>query len=104
MTSTSASANSASIAEIKQRYRNSMPDKASELTRLIATLSGVDMSAANLQETHAYLHRLAGSSGMYGYDELSQCCQSTIVFIQHQRQAETIAGLQSLLELLEQYA
>ena len=94
---------SVGIDAIKKRYRNSLPDKAEELTQCMIALTVEQSSDHDLQAAHAFLHRFAGSSGMYGYDELSVQCQLAIEAIQESDRAKVLAQLQQLKQLLERY-
>ncbi|RBP49258.1 Hpt domain-containing protein [Arenicella xantha] len=99
------SVESPTIVALKQRYKASLPEKIEELVLHIAALNAEGGNGReSLQELHGFLHRLAGSTGMYGYDDLSALCQSGIKFIQQEDLNNLAAELQRLREMLEQYA
>ena len=67
------------IAAIRARYQSSLTEKLQLLSTRIDSLSKArDEQASDLarQELRENLHKLAGSSGMYGYDDISLLCRS----------------------------
>lgn len=67
-------ADSARLAQLHERFRASLPQKSEELkTRWRAVASN---DAYALDELLRYVHRLAGSTGMYGYEELARLARS----------------------------
>lgn len=82
-----------------------------ELDRRLAEQEASVLSEALLREAHDLMHRLAGSGGSFGFDELSrqaraleQAAQTWLLAEQPLREAEWQAwksGVQSLRRLLE---
>lgn len=95
---------STSIEAIKDRYRHSLPDKANELRALIKKLKRDPVAEQALVNAEAFLHRLAGSSGMYGYDAICECSQSSLGMLQQGQLAAAALAMQELTELLDRSA
>lgn len=92
------------IAAIKLRYQQSFAEKAEVIAEhLAAHLTGED-SAITLQDTRDMLHKLAGSSGMYSYNDISSVCRSAMDRIDQDDLTALANRLEHLKELLEQYA
>ena len=53
------------IEQVKLQYKQSLADKAETLTRLWMS------SENNPDDLLGFLHQLAGSAGMYGYDQIT---------------------------------
>lgn len=53
--------------QLKQKYVSSFDEKKTHLKQALATQDS--------QALTALVHQLAGSSGSYGFDEISECCQ-----------------------------
>lgn len=60
---------STQLLAIKQRYKESLLDKAEYLS---IWSSRTGRGIADYQELAAWLHKVAGSAGMYGYEELAE--------------------------------
>lgn len=59
------------FAELKRRYRASLPDKLREIQALWASLEASGSTREILDALRRRLHQLAGSAGPYGFPELS---------------------------------
>lgn len=97
---------SAEVLAIKARYRRSMGDKAKQVAQQLNALQ-----AANAQATHALrqslhddLHKLAGSSGMYGYHDIAQCAQHAMIKLAEHNLVDLEQHLAELQMLLEHHA
>jgi HPt (histidine-containing phosphotransfer) domain-containing protein len=60
--------------ELKAEYRKTVPGKLSSLKQLI-DLVVEDASEERLKDLRFAVHKLAGSSGMYGYIKVSDLCK-----------------------------
>jgi len=68
------------VQQLKHRYRNSLAEKAAELDSALAAIEFDHPGAtATVQQLHEYLHKLAGSAGMYGYDDIASSARSSMV-------------------------
>ncbi len=56
------------VEQVKLQYKQSLPTKAEKLQALC--------SQDQTDELLSFLHQLAGSAGMYGYDEITQLSAS----------------------------
>ncbi len=70
------------IQAIRSRYRASLNDKAQMISVHVKAISdigvktqSVEQEKLSLQSLRDDLHKLAGSSGMYGYDDVSVVCR-----------------------------
>ncbi len=68
------------ILAIRARYQKSFAEKLQQLKVLEANYQKSQKQDA-LDELKEYLHKLAGSSGMYGYDDLSHACRAAMAAI-----------------------
>ena len=55
--------------ELLDKYKASIPEKVNELEKLVGELHKKE------EELRLFVHKLKGSSGMYGYPEVSQICK-----------------------------
>lgn len=92
------------IAEIRARYQTSLPEKATMIDEHIYLLSMESVADSLIQETHEALHKLAGSAGMYGYDEISLLCRAAMTNTSQQALDTLLSQLSELKNLLEEYA
>ena len=84
------SQDSPQIQQLKTRYRTSLPEKSAQIAKLqIVLLDGQAELPQVLQELHEYLHKLAGSAGMYGYDDIAVLARTTMALIVMQPAATT---------------
>ena len=61
------------IQVLRERYRDSLPEKSALITQHIQTLldTNIDDLSEVFEEIRQDIHKLAGSLGMYGYSELA---------------------------------
>lgn len=93
------------VQALQERYKNSLSDKAVTIESHLADLRDNWSASENeLADTKEMLHKFAGSSGMYGYDDIAELCRVAMDDID---QAD-LSGLRNHLEqiklLLEQHA
>ncbi|MFI5343723.1 MAG: response regulator [Chlamydiales bacterium] len=62
------------LAEVQANYKKSILDKIEHLERLIGSVQ-MSPSVENLQTLRSEIHKLAGSSGSYGYAKVSCLCK-----------------------------
>lgn len=61
---------SSRVAKLKQKYRESLTEKRQTILSFFE--DGHTIDSQSYQDMYAYLHRFAGSAGMYGFDNLTQ--------------------------------
>lgn len=99
------SSESQSIQTLLSRYKRSMPEKAEIVSKHLDMLFDNDgVSSEVMDEIRENLHKLAGSSGMYGYDDLAEITRNAM----QTADKRNVTGLQQELmvirNLLRQYA
>lgn len=92
------------IAEIKLRYQQSFAEKAEMIAEHITAHLSDESSEISAQDTREMLHKLAGSSGMYEYNDISSVCRSAMERIDRKDFTALVNRLEHLKDLLEQYA
>ena len=97
--------NSERIEELRLRYKRSLADKAEALALLSTRLAEQDHVSEEMQaEIHEYLHKLAGSSGMYGYTDIAGMCRRTLTELENQQITALPGQLERIRNLLQQHA
>jgi HPt (histidine-containing phosphotransfer) domain-containing protein len=102
--------NTDKIQKLRDDYKNSLLDKSviiSDLLLMISTDasdSGASVSDKTLIELHQYLHKLAGSSGMYGYSEIAQLSRAAMQSSKRKATQLLTDQLGELRDLLKQSA
>ena len=99
------------IQELRARYRTSAEDKRAVLDGLLTRYRSVGKSGAQLNgqlngelngELKEFLHKLAGSSGMYGYDQLHAAARRALVLFEGSEKTEELtASVESIARSLE---
>ncbi len=92
------------IAAIKLRYQKSFPEKLELVAEHLNALLGDESTNISIADTREMLHKLAGSSGMYGYTDISTVCRSAMERADQDDSTSLVNRLEHLKELLEQYA
>jgi len=92
------------IAAIKLRYQQSFSEKAEIIAAHLASQLGDEEHGFSLQDTREMLHKLAGSSGMYEYNDISSVCRSAMDRIDQKDYTALVNRLEHLKALFEQYA
>ncbi len=59
------------ILALKERYKSSLVDKMQSLSDYLIAIESDDATLDQVAELRGFLHKLAGSSGMYDYDDIS---------------------------------
>lgn len=85
------------IAAIKQRYKASFPEK----VKIIREALTVVNSGGELHAVKEELHKLAGSSGMYGYSQLADSCRQAMQKVDDQSRHQLALELEKIIDLLE---
>lgn len=96
---------SSQVQAIRARYKHSLPDKVNMVSDLLFALTepktDLDEALNNINED---VHKLAGSSGMYGYDDVSNLAREVICHIENREMQQIEASLLELRNLLQQHA
>ncbi len=69
------------LAQLKQRYHTSLSAKAVELEGKWRAVTASKFAPAALTELTLYVHQLAGSTGMYGYDQPAQLARDLEAYL-----------------------
>ena len=104
--------NTDKIQKLRDRYKSSLVDKSvviSDLLLMISTdgsnpIDGVGAIDKACIEIHQYLHKLAGSSGMYGYPEIAQLSRAAMHSSQVKDAQLLVEQLNKLRDLVQQCA
>ena len=103
-------AESPQVLALRERYQQSLITKSKELGELLKLISDAEqktswqLSDADANSLGEYLHKLAGSAGMYGYADVAQLARSAMVDNQQANMATLVTRLNDLRCLLEQHA
>jgi len=94
------------VAAIRARYQSSLKDKAEMLAAHTAALvaskdNNLDLTLEALRDD---LHKLAGSSGMYGYEDISKVCRHAMRAIDEEKLEDLDQHLHEAQQLLKQHA
>ena len=94
---------SAQVQQLRERYISSMPEKATMITEHIHVL--LDQDSPN-QETYDLIredaHKLAGSLGMYGYNDIASVARNIMSIIDQGDAEQLQLELLNLRNLLRQ--
>lgn len=71
------------LTHLMEEYQKSIPGKLEELDRLIQAVYA-DPSLETLKPLRFALHKLAGNTGVYGYNEASKVCKEFELKIRQQ--------------------
>lgn len=91
------------IQALKQRYRESLAEKIELIEQQINLIVAAEADAGSLEEAHQVLHKLAGSSGMYGYDDINLLCRKVMSGLGGSSVDDSVNALNQIAELLEQH-
>jgi len=97
------SSDSPQIMAIRSRYKASFNEKKQLVDEYIERLSDKPTDKLILSELHGELHKLAGSSGMYGYDDISCLCRRIMQEIVNDCFHEIALNLEGLSQLFGVY-
>lgn len=88
------------IQAIKQRYKESLKEKAVMVAEFRSKIE-IDTEFDLMKEE---LHKLAGSSGMYGYQDLADTCRAAMGSIDSEAIGALSEQLNLIIGLLNQYS
>lgn len=94
--------NTPEIQAIRDRYKKSLPEKAELIEEQRQSLVNSNVNA--YEQLHSLLHKLAGSSGMYGYDDIAALCRSAMVNAQNKDKTVLDQKLKELISMLIKHA
>ncbi len=98
------------VAALRIRYQNSFPEKSAALAEFQQLLSVDDDASAttalnqNSETVGDYLHKLAGSAGMYEYDDIAALARQGMAQSKQQDLPALLQSLTQIRGLLEQKA
>ncbi len=84
------------VQELKKRYRASFPEKLTVIQNIRMSLE-VDNDTTLARDE---LHKLAGSSGMYGYQEIASNCREAMTHIDNDSVDMLMISLDQVIQLL----
>lgn len=90
------------IQALRERYKGSLPEKIQLITDHLNALTQSMPNA--IDESHGALHKLAGSSGMYEYDDIASLCRAAMDSAENKDTDVLKSQLVSLIALLEKHA
>ncbi len=85
------------VLALQERYKASFPEK----RRLILDLRNSFNNGGDIAEVKQELHKLAGSSGMYGYSNIASICREAMDSIDSEHQDKVNGFLDRLIDLLD---
>lgn len=97
-------ADSPQIKALKERYRASFPEKIEILRQQCETIADGQICSKQRLQVNEELHKLAGSSGMYGYHEINTSCREIMAEIDVSDAATLVPKITGLMLLLEQHS
>ena len=63
------------LQQLKEAYRKSLPEKFEAIRQLIKKLRQ-NVAVETIKELRFYIHKMAGSAGIYGYPNVSDICRT----------------------------
>lgn len=95
------------ILALKERYKNSFEEKVQALLGYLADVERAGASLEHVSEMRNFLHKLAGSSGMYGYSDISAASRNAMLMADRVQSMANIDELSSatrkLVNLIQSY-
>lgn len=93
------------IKAIKARYKVSLSEKADMLANHLDILDNDSQRhSRQFNDLSEDLHKLAGSSGMYGYEDIALLARSVMTMIEQNQHAQALDGVRELRDLLLRHA
>lgn len=92
------------IKALKERYKVSFTEKVELLNQQRDIFADGNPSSQQLVELHQLLHKLAGSSGMYGYLDINVLCREIMGKIDVSNVADLVKQINKLTLLLEDHS
>lgn len=89
------------VEQLKENYKKSLVEKAETLMTLYEDCK-VEEGEQTRSQLHNYLHKLAGSLGMYGFSELSDQSRSIMNDLHNKKLDEIEPELSRLVAFLKQ--
>jgi HPt (histidine-containing phosphotransfer) domain-containing protein len=77
------------LAQLKKRYHSSLSGKAMELEEKWQEVTDSQFATTAISELAIYVHQLAGSTGMYGYDRPAQLARDLEGYLREPAPEET---------------
>jgi hypothetical protein len=94
---------SAKIAQLQQRYRDSLPLKRKLIIEVYSRIRASVTERNVERDAYKLLHRLAGSAGMYEYHGIARAARDAILLIESESDGEQLeASLQKLIGEINQ--
>jgi len=81
------------ILALKERYKNSLEEKVQMLSDYLVAIESDEATLDEFSELRGFLHKLAGSSGMYGYNDISAASREAMLVAD---QVDSIADIDDL--------
>ncbi len=94
-------AESDQVRALRTRYKESLPEKAALVREWHHQETGNGISEAGIDDLSSWLHKLAGSAGMYEYQDISDFARSLMHALPDLNSQELISRLMTLESLLE---
>lgn len=91
---------SSRVTQLKQKYRQSLTEKHQTLLSFFA--DGHTIHSQSYQDMYAYLHRFAGSAGMYGFDNLTEQARLVMNSIKLNSAEQIVKEAQALSQMLRE--
>ncbi|MCH2189959.1 MAG: Hpt domain-containing protein [Gammaproteobacteria bacterium] len=85
------------IQQLKVRYRQSFPEKLAIIRKARSEL----LQENNITFAREELHKLAGSSGMYGYSELAANCRSAMEKLDTRDSLSSLEAIDAVIKQLD---
>ena len=92
------------IKALKQRYRASFPEKIELLRQQLDAVTDGNISPQQRLQVNEVLHKLAGSSGMYEYEDINVSCREIMADIDVIDAADLAHQIAELMLLLERHS
>jgi HPt (histidine-containing phosphotransfer) domain-containing protein len=91
----------AQLEKLRRRYGLSLPEKISAIQVALASLLAGPWEEQACQATHRQVHSLAGSSGTFGYPEISRVARAAEILIQRSLEARAVLPVPQRAEVEE---
>lgn len=97
------------IQKLKEKYRDSFSNKKNQTEDYIKLImeSQENINETVLNDVHEYMHKLSGSSGMYGYADIAKIARGVMSLCKASNgksiNSDLVDLLSQLSNLLEQY-
>lgn len=104
--------NNNKIQELRDRYKSGFVEKAEAINKFLLVMStgdsrpinGVAISDMVYLEIHEFMHKLAGSSGMYGYPDIASLSREAMDSSNRNEPQLLLEQLSGLRDLLQKHA